>query len=108
MDIIEEQLVVHRDAWSRFKYMMEEENRRRRQPDFVHPFPRIFKVVDTIKFEMAIGFVMCMNAVTMAVSADTQKPPMWVDIMEHVFTSIFVGEAYLRVGFLFFLRQLPC
>mgnify|MGYP007075860998 CR=1 FL=1 len=39
-EILQEKLMVRNDWWSRLQFQREKELRRRRSPDFVHPFPK--------------------------------------------------------------------
>eukprot|EP00392_Amoebophrya_sp_AT5.2_P004270 g4278.t1 len=99
MQMLEEQLVVGQGFFSRLMFHAREEMRKREHPDFVHPFPKIHRMVQVPAFEAVVMVVMLANAVTLALSAERHPGGMPVElvVMEHCFTFIFVVEIALRV-----------
>ncbi|CAD7960030.1 unnamed protein product [Amoebophrya sp. A25] len=98
MQLIEEQLVVGTGLWSRILYMKRQEERRREQPDFVHPFPKTARLVQNTNFEIFVVVVMLTNAVTLALSAEKGGDErVELKVMEHIFTFFFMMEITARI-----------
>ncbi|CAD7935311.1 unnamed protein product [Amoebophrya sp. A120] len=100
MQMIEEQLVVGNGFWARLQYMKRQEERRRERPEFVHPFPKLQRIVTVPAFEAVVMVFMLTNAVTLALSAERHPGglPLYLIIMEHCFTFIFMVEIGMRVA----------
>eukprot|EP00928_Gymnodinium_smaydae_P098449 TRINITY_DN9158_c0_g1_i1.p1 TRINITY_DN9158_c0_g1~~TRINITY_DN9158_c0_g1_i1.p1 ORF type:complete len:601 (+),score=122.64 TRINITY_DN9158_c0_g1_i1:238-2040(+) len=70
---------------------------KRAKASYRHPCPSLRNFVQSRTFESIIGFIMIFNAITIGISASYWEPVEWVQIMEYVFTAVFVFEIVLRV-----------
>lgn len=98
VDILRDKLLVKNTWWSRLMFRKEMELRRRRQPDFVHEFPKVNALVNDLRFEAVVAFFMISNGVTLALGAERHPDgvPVYLTVFEHIFTFVFVVEAILR------------
>ncbi|CAD7975172.1 unnamed protein product [Amoebophrya sp. A25] len=98
-DILQDKLMIKKDWWSKLMFEREKELRRRRQPDFVHPFPRAYALTNNMNFEIAVACLMVLNGVTLAMGAEKQPDgvmPWYLIVAEQFFTFVFVAEALVR------------
>lgn len=76
------------------------ERARREQDSYVHLFPCIHRVVKSGTFEMIVGLLMCVNAGMIGAQisvAGTDSETEVYDLLEHVFTALFILEVTLRL-----------
>eukprot|EP00929_Paragymnodinium_shiwhaense_P120875 TRINITY_DN92942_c0_g1_i1.p1 TRINITY_DN92942_c0_g1~~TRINITY_DN92942_c0_g1_i1.p1 ORF type:complete len:652 (+),score=179.80 TRINITY_DN92942_c0_g1_i1:155-2110(+) len=76
------------------------ERERRKKPNFRHMCPAVLNLVHSTSFELFFGLVMLCNGLTIGISASERAKtddPTFVDLLEHVFTVLFVLEVVLRV-----------
>jgi len=76
------------------------ERARRAQHGFVHPFPWIHRMVKSVSFELGIGMIMGLNSLVIGAQTSvsgTEDETEVYDILEHVFTLVFIVEVALRI-----------
>mmetsp|Transcript_118099 Transcript_118099/g.252366 ORF Transcript_118099/g.252366 Transcript_118099/m.252366 type:complete len:583 (-) Transcript_118099:107-1855(-) len=88
------------------------ERSRRSHRDFIHPFPRIDRIVRTTWFEAIFGIVMVANGVLIGAQVNSMGDESGATseatvVLEHLFAIIFITELALRVtseGWTWFFR----
>lgn len=72
--------------------------RARQQPDWVHPYPSVHRVVKSNQFEAFIGSLILANGLTIGVSTSLagEEVPPGLDLAEHIFTLLFCLEVVGR------------
>lgn len=79
------------------------ERRRRAAENYVPQFPCLTRAVESALFELIMGFLMLLNGGLIGVEASFDKTPQGhefesiFELLEHVFTAIFVLELGLRI-----------
>ncbi|CAD7947305.1 unnamed protein product [Amoebophrya sp. A120] len=98
VDILRDKLMVKNTFWGRLMFQKAMEEKRRKHPDFVHPFPKTYERVNDLKFEGCVAFFMVFNGVTLALGAERHPDgyPVYLTVLEHIFTFVFVVEATMR------------
>lgn len=71
--------------------------RKRASPKFVQPYPVLNRVVHSARFDIASGLVVLANGVTIGLQTSLENPGSGYEIVEYVFTTLFVLEILLRM-----------
>lgn len=69
----------------------------RTKKDFRHPYPGVFKVCESARFESIVGGVIAFNAIMIGVQSSAENPEdQGFEILEHFFLVFFLFEVGLR------------
>jgi Ca2+-binding EF-hand superfamily protein len=71
----------------------------RQADDYVPPYPRLQAFVSDLKFETAMGTIILMNCILIALQANEKnnRNAIWYEVMEYIFSTIFVAEWIVRL-----------
>lgn len=71
--------------------------KRRRQPDFVHPFPLVSRLVASTAFDLVVGLLMLLNGLILGFQVSYPDMSKIFDLVDYPFSVSFVIEVILRI-----------